>query len=88
MATKNYSLGKFMIPDLPAGKAGSVKVEVNFKIDENSILRVKSKTLFDGKTYELEIKPEDHFALTEEEVNQMIAQGQFLRNQISFGDDD
>lgn len=43
-ATMNHCLGKFPIDNLPKGKAGTVRTEVTFKIDENCILSVKTKT--------------------------------------------
>ena len=79
-ATLNYSLGKYTITGIPPGKAGAHKVEVNFKIDANCILTVKSKTMHDGAAHDLVIKPDDHFALSDEDVDRMVAEGQFMRN--------
>ena len=55
-------------------------MEVNFKIDANCILTVKSKTMHDGAAHDLVIKPDDHFALSDEDVQRMVAEGQFMRN--------
>ena len=86
VATMNHSLGKFTIEDLPKGKAGTVRTEVTFKIDANCILTVTTKT--NGQTNAIEIKPDDHIALTEEEVERMMAAGQFMRDKINFGQKD
>ena len=72
--------------NIPPGKAGSQKVEVNFKIDANCILTVRTKTLHDGQAHDLVIKPDDQFALTDEDVDRMVAEGQFMRGKINFGE--
>ena len=79
-------MGNYSIANIPPGKAGAFKVDVNFKIDANCILTVRSKTLHDGQTHDLVIKPDDQFALTDEDVDRMVAAGQYMRNQINFGE--
>ena len=47
-ATKNHSLGKYVFTEIPPGPAGKVKLEVNFKIDQNSLLKVTMKRMDNG----------------------------------------
>lgn len=41
-----------------------------------------------GDGAEIKIAPEQHFRLTREEVNRMVAAGDFTRNLVSFGEND
>ena len=60
---KNLLLGKFLVNKLPKKKAGEVKIEVQFKINENSLLEVtawekenkkNSNNIIINKPYELD----------------------------------
>jgi|Transcript_14886 molecular chaperone DnaK (HSP70) len=72
IADSNHSLGTFYLRGIPDGPAGSQKVHVNFRIDSDCTLHVTMKTMHNNEEIEKIIKPQDHFALTEEEVTQMI----------------
>ena len=62
-ASENHSLGRYIIPNIPEGPAGAYEFDVEFRIDENCLLKVKCSRR--GQTLiEEEIKPEDHFALS------------------------
>lgn len=50
-------------------------------------MTVKAKSNF-GDGAEIKIAPEQHFRLTAEEVARMIADGDFTRNLVSFGEND
>ena len=47
------TLAKFRIEDLPAKKAGELRVRVNFSIDQNSLLKVSA--ICDNKSHEVVI---------------------------------
>lgn len=46
------------------------------------------QTKTNGQENEIEILPDDHFALTKEEIDRMIAAGKFLRDKINFGENE
>ena len=56
-ASKNHSLGKYVFDEIPPGPAGQAKIEVNFKIDQNSLLKVTMKRLDNGVVKDIEIQP-------------------------------
>ena len=87
-ASKNHSLGKFKIKDIPDGEAMAYQFDIIFKMDENNLLKVFAKPLNGQNQMEFQIKPENFFALTQEEVALLVAQGDFNHNLISFGEDD
>ncbi len=49
MAAKNRLLGKFILGDLPHAPAGKVKVEVQFTLDCDGIVRVEARDVASGK---------------------------------------
>mmetsp|Transcript_10655 Transcript_10655/g.13198 ORF Transcript_10655/g.13198 Transcript_10655/m.13198 type:complete len:95 (+) Transcript_10655:1328-1612(+) len=48
-ASLNHSLGRFTITNLPSGAAGSVNIEVTFRINKDGILTVKGKSTHNGR---------------------------------------
>jgi molecular chaperone DnaK len=48
-ASDNVRLGRFNLGDLPAGKAGSVRVRVSLTIDVDGLLEVSATELATGK---------------------------------------
>ena len=56
-ASLNHSLGKYVFDQIPPGPAGAVKVEVNFKINEDSLLKVSMKRMDNGVEKNINISP-------------------------------
>ena len=54
-ALKNHSLGKYVFTEIPPGPAGKVKLEVNFKIDQNSLLKITMKRMDNNVVRDIEI---------------------------------
>ena len=57
-------------------------------MDENNLLKVFAKPLNGQNQMEFQVNPENFFQLTQEEVAQLVALGDFNHNLISFGEDD
>ena len=55
VASSNLSLGKFIIPNIPAGQAMEHKFDVTFDITENHTLKVTAVKLCDGKQESIEV---------------------------------
>lgn len=69
MADDNYRLGSFSMPLASRAKAGHVKIEDTFKVDENGILSVTSKECVkDGAWKTIQVQT-DKCRLTEEDLN-------------------
>jgi molecular chaperone HscA len=70
MAHKCRSLAKFELKGIPPMKAGLPKIEVNFSIDADGILKVFAKELISGVDQEIIVKPS--FGLTDEHIEKML----------------
>lgn len=66
----NRKLAAFNLTGIPAMPAGLPKVEVNFLIDADGILKVTAKELRSGVETSVEVKPQ--YGLTDEQVEQML----------------
>lgn len=66
----NRKLAEFNLSGIPAMPAGLPKVEVNFLIDADGILRVSATELRSGIAQIIEVKPQ--YGLTDEEVEKML----------------
>lgn len=66
----NRKLAEFNLTGIPAMPAGLPKVEVNFLIDADGILKVAAKELRSGVETSVEVKPQ--YGLTDEQVEQML----------------
>lgn len=66
----NRKLAEFNLTGIPAMPAGLPKVEVNFLIDADGILKVTAKELRSGVETSVEVKPQ--YGLTDEQVEQML----------------
>lgn len=66
----NRKLAEFNLTGIPAMPAGLPKVEVNFLIDADGILRVSATELRSGTAQTIEVKPQ--YGLTDEEVEKML----------------
>ena len=67
----NHKLGEFNLEILNKGKAGEVKVDVTFEIDENSILHVTAKEVSNGNSKSMKII-NDTGNLTEREIENIM----------------
>lgn len=66
----NRKLAEFNLKGIPGMPAGLPKVEVNFLIDADGILKVSATELRSGTAQSIEVKPQ--YGLTDEEVEQML----------------
>lgn len=70
MVKDNRRLAEFNLTGIPAMPAGLPKVEVNFLIDADGILKVSATELRSGIEQSIEVKPQ--YGLTDAEVEQML----------------
>ncbi len=66
----NRKLAEFNLTGIPGMPAGLPKVEVNFLIDADGILKVSATELRSGVAQSIEVKPQ--YGLTDEQVEQML----------------
>lgn len=66
----NRKLAEFNLSGIPAMPAGLPKVEVNFLIDADGILKVTAAELRSGVATSIDVKPQ--YGLTDEEVERML----------------
>ncbi len=64
------SLARFTLKGIPPMPAGMARLEVNFYVDENSLLEVRAKELTTGKEQRIEVKPS--YGLSEDEIEDML----------------
>lgn len=70
MVKDNRKLAEFNLTGIPAMPAGLPKVEVNFLVDADGILKVSATELRSGIAQSIEVKPQ--YGLTDAEVEQML----------------
>lgn len=70
MVKDNRKLAEFNLGGIPAMPAGLPKVEVNFLIDADGILKVSATELRSGVAQSIEVKPQ--YGLTDTEVEKML----------------
>jgi molecular chaperone HscA len=70
LAEHNRKLGEFILKNIPPMPAGLPKIEVQFIIDADGILKVKAKELRSGVEQAIGIRPQ--YGLTEEEMAKML----------------
>jgi len=66
----NRKLAEFNLTGIPAMPAGLPKVEVNFLVDADGILKVSATELRSGVAQTIEVKPQ--YGLTDAQVEQML----------------
>ncbi|GIV44515.1 MAG: chaperone protein HscA [Bacteroidia bacterium] len=70
LVKENRKLGEFILKGIPAMPAGLPKIEVQFFIDADGILKVTAKELRSGVEQTIDIHPS--FGLTEQEVEKRL----------------
>ena len=74
MAANNKLLGQFDLVGIPTAPRGMPQIDVTFDIDANGIVHVNAKDL--GTNKEQSIKITASSGLSEEEINQMVKDGE------------
>jgi len=67
---ENRKLGEFVLSGIPAMPAGLPKIDVNFFLNADGILRVEAVELRSDTRQQVDIKPQ--YGLTDEQVEQML----------------
>ena len=70
LVSQNRKLGEFTLTGIPAMPAGLPKVDVNFLLNADGILKVEAIELRSNTRQQVEIKPQ--YGLTDEQVEQML----------------
>jgi molecular chaperone HscA len=70
LASENRKLAEFDLRGIPAMPAGFPKVDVNFILNADGILKVEAIELRSGVKQEVQVKPQ--YGLTDSEVEQML----------------
>ncbi|MBO2012404.1 Fe-S protein assembly chaperone HscA [Hymenobacter negativus] len=70
LVSQNRKLGEFVLSGIPAMPAGLPKVDVNFLLNADGILKVEAIELRSNTRQQVEIKPQ--YGLTDEQVEQML----------------
>ncbi len=69
----NRKLGEFILNNIPAMPAGFPKIDIQFLLNADGILKVNAVELRSGVQQEIDIKPQ--YGLTDSEVEQMLLAG-------------
>jgi molecular chaperone HscA len=67
---ENRKLGEFILSGIPAMPAGLPKIDVNFFLNADGILRVEAVELRSNTRQQVDIKPQ--YGLTDDQVEQML----------------
>jgi len=70
LVSQNRKLGEFVLTGIPAMPAGLPKVDVNFLLNADGILKVEAIELRSNTRQQVEIKPQ--YGLTDDQVEQML----------------
>ena len=70
LVSQNRKLGEFILQGIPAMPAGLPKVDVNFLLNADGILKVEAIELRSNTRQQVEIKPQ--YGLTDDQVEQML----------------
>jgi molecular chaperone HscA len=73
LVTQNRKLGEFVLKNIPAMPAGFPKIEIQFALNSDGVLKVAAKELRSGIAQEVEILPAN--GLTDSEVERMLESG-------------
>lgn len=70
LVSENRKLAEFELKGIPSMPAGLPKVDINFLLNADGILRIQAKELRSGVKQEVDVKPT--YGLKDEEVEQML----------------
>lgn len=70
LVKENRKLAEFDLKEIPAMPAGLPKIQVNFILNADGILKVEAEELRSGTKQEVEVKPQ--YGLTDAEVERML----------------
>lgn len=73
LVSQNRKLGEFILKNIPAMPAGFPKIEIQFAVNADGVLKVAAKELRSGTMQEVEIQPK--YGLTDAEVETMLESG-------------
>lgn len=64
------SLARFSLKGIPPMPAGMARLEVEFHVDENNLLRVEARETTTGNSTEVDVRPS--YGLSEDEIEEML----------------
>lgn len=73
LVAENRKLGEFVLNNIPAMPAGLPKIEIQFALNADGMLKVKAKELRSGVEQDVEIQPS--YGLTDQQVEEMLVSG-------------
>lgn len=73
LVAENRKLGEFILKNIPAMPAGLPKIEIQFALNADGMLKVKAKELRSGIEQDVEIQPS--YGLTDKQVEEMLIAG-------------
>lgn len=72
-AKDNHPLGKFRLGNLPKAKAGTLRIEVTYAVDNNGILTVSAKECSGAASPKVMTIKNDNMRLSPDQIEKMIA---------------
>ena len=76
MAEDNRTLGNFVLNGIPPAPAGSEKLEIEFNIDANGILKVTASSKTSGSLNSITIDAKTSGRLSTEDIENMVTQAE------------
>ncbi len=73
LVAENRKLGEFILKNIPAMPAGLPKIEIQFALNADGMLKVKAKELRSGVEQDVEIQPS--YGLSDQQVEEMLVSG-------------
>ena len=73
LVAENRKLGEFILKNIPAMPAGLPKIEIQFALNADGMLKVRAKELRSGIEQDVEIQPS--YGLTDKQVEDMLVAG-------------
>ena len=70
LANDCRSLARFVLKGIPPMPAGMARLEVEFFVDENNLLKIEARELTTGISQQIEVQPS--YGLSDDEVEQML----------------
>jgi molecular chaperone HscA len=80
LAADCRSLARFSLRGIPPMPAGMARLEVEFSVDENSLLKVSARETTTGISQEIAVQPS--YGLTDDDVERMLIEA------LDFGEED